>query len=228
MYYRIELCDLKKAEIGRLLVEIAGKSLQNSEWTLQGGLRSSHFFDVDLSYSRDSLPQLSKLISNKIKELSDVHGCSFDKVAFIEKGERGPVGLIGLMGSISPLIEKGVIIVRPSKWLLRSSIKGEVKKSDSFLIISDVATTGETIFSAAEKIWAFGGKVPYALVVIDRMQGATENLIRKGIQLYSLTSAQTLQTEKGEEIASKFNRSISTDFEPHLKDFGGSSITTLG
>lgn len=229
MLYRKELCNFKDPSEANLLTDIVGKSLCNSEWTLQGGLPSSHFFDID-NYSCasiGSLTSLSQYISSKVKLLSEKEGGQFNKLAFIDKQEGGPVGLISLMGSIAQSVNKEAVIVRPKKLLIRSTIKGEISKSDSVLILSDVATTGETIFQAAEKIHAHGGRTPNAIVVIDRMQGATENLGRKGIQLWSIASAKSLNENLGDRIKKKFNRVITPDYNPFLKDFGGVSVTAF-
>lgn len=226
MLYRRELCNLQNPDEAKLLVEIAAKSLQNSEWILTGGYSSRHFFDLDNSLcEKEKAKALSQLLADKIQELSKT--CTFNKVAFIDKGESGPVGLISIMGLIASLIDIETILVRPKKLLLRSVVKGELKMGDRVLILSDVATTGFTIFETAQKILARGANAPYALVVFDRLQGATENLGRKGIELYSLSSAKSLREEKGQEIQERYGLSITPDFEPNLKDFGGKCVTML-
>lgn len=218
MLYRRELCDLRNPDEAKLLVEIAEQSLQCSEWVLTEGLQSKHYFDIDNSLCvKDKAEELSNMLAEKINELSET--ISFNKIAFIDKNESGPVGLISIMSSIASLIDKETIIVRPKKLILRCAIKGQIKKDDRVLILSDIATTGRTIFQAAQKIWAYKVEAPYALVVFDRVQGATENLGRKGIGLYSLISAKSLREEQ--------KLSITPNFEPTFKDFGGRSTTNI-
>ncbi len=219
MLYRRELCNLQNPDEAKLLVEIAEQSLKCSEWVLTEGLQSKHYFDIDSSLCiKDKAEALSNKLSEKIKELSKA--ISFNKIAFIDKNESGPVGLISIMSSIASLVDKETIIVRPKKLILRSAIKGQIEKDDRVLILSDIATTGRTIFQASQKILECKeAKAPYALVVFDRVQGATENLGRKGIELYSLSSAKSL-LEEGK-------LSITPSFEPSLKDFGGKSFTNV-
>lgn len=228
MLNRRELCDLSDPKEADLLVRVAGKSLQNSEWTLTGGLPSRHYFDLD-NYLCDHTEAvcLSNKLIEKIKLMREKLG--FNKVAFVDKGENGPVGLITLKELIASSVDLETIIVRPKKLLIRSFIKGNLTKNDRVLILSDVATSGYTIFQAAQKIWMLQAKVPCALVVLDRAQGATDNLWRKGIELYSLSSAQSLnENETANKIKQEFRVTITNDFEPRLADFGGVSAVHVG
>jgi len=226
VFYKQELCNWDDPEEATLCLEIAGLSLRNSEYTLVGGLPSAHYFDIDnyLMENKNSSVALSKFLANKINQLSSSY--EFDKVAFIEKGGAGPVGLIAISSMLGKLIDKEMIIIRSKKRLLRGTVKGLLKKDDRVMILSDVATIGWTIFEAAEKVWDLGGKVPCALVVIDRDQGATVNLGRKGIELFSIYSAKTMREKKGAELEDRYKRAIEDRFVPQLVDFGGTSSTS--
>lgn len=229
MLNRRELCDLSNPDEAELLIDVAGKSLQNSEWTLTGGLPSKHYFDLD-SFLCDNAAAVL-LIDMLVKKIKLMHTrLNFNKIAFIDKGENGPVGLITFMGFIAKSVEIETIIVRPKKMLIRSFIKGTLVNNDRVLVLSDVATSGHTIFQAAQKLWGLHAKVPYALVVFDRAQGATLNLGRKGIELYSLISAESLHKDEKarERIAKTHNMAITNDFEQKLVDFAGTSAIKVG
>ncbi|MDQ7786737.1 MAG: hypothetical protein RDU01_03940 [Thermodesulfovibrionales bacterium] len=227
MFYKQELCNWDDPEEASLCLKIAGLSLRNSEYTLIGGLPSAHYFDIDsyLMENKNNATALAKLLADKINQLSKSH--EFNKVAFIEKGGAGPVGLISIRSTLGTLIEKEMIIIRSKKRLLRGTIKGSLNKDDRVIILSDVATIGWTIFEAAEKVWDLGAKVPYALVVIDRDQGATVNLGRKGIELLSIYTAKTIREKKGSELKEHYKTGIEDRFIMQLVDFGGSSSTSV-
>ena len=59
-------------------------------------------------------------------------------------------------------------------------------------IVEDVVTTGGQIASSAEDLRAEGATVEHALCVVDREQGAPENLSRAGLELRSLFRANEL------------------------------------
>lgn len=227
---RIELCDLRDKHEGEICLNIVGKSLKNSEYTLTGGGGSAQFLDLD-EYLLDpqGASDLVTLLSNHIEALNKNY-FPFDKIALIDKGGKGPVGLIRLFDLLAQKMTKfNFIIVRPMKHLNRSVVKGSLKKKERVLLLNDVATVGWTIFEAAEKIRAVGAEVPYALVVMDRYQGAITNLARKGIQLISLFSLkQLLDEDKFQELEDKFDKHVDRAFELQLVDFGGTSQTISG
>jgi orotate phosphoribosyltransferase len=218
MAEHIELYDLKNKADANFFIDLAETCTKRSEWTLSSGKPSNEFINIDeYMYNPQKSSELAKRISIKLKEIL-AYGDEFDKLAFIEKPD-GTVGLITLLGSISIDIDMPCIIIRPKKRLQMDTIKGKVSFGERILIISDIATSGSTIFSAAEILRSRGGKTPYALVVLDRLQGATENLVRKGIKLFSLSSINSINKTRRMKIPYKIT-------PPVLKDFGGKSMTT--
>lgn len=232
MAYFWELCNWQDSEEASLIIDIAGLSLQNSDYVLTGGIPSGHFFDLDIVFNNtEKANQLCDKLVEKISQLKKSSSYSFDKIAFIDKGEGGPVGLITcknlLSSKLANAFQSDFLIIRPKKLLLRAAVKGHLNAGDKVLILSDVATTGRTIFHAAEKVKELGGIVNSSLVVFDRRQGATENLYVKGIQLFSISSILSLE-ERNEEIQNKHNRRIeSLNKETILLDFGGNSSTSV-
>lgn len=228
MLYIRELCNLNDDEAD-VLIEAAGKSLQNSEYTLMGGTPSSHFFDIDLFLREGrNAEKLVDLLISKIKKITASDSYGITKIALIDKGEGGPLGLVSILSELAKGLEEELLLIRPKKLLLKAAIKGNIATGDKVLILSDVATTGRTIFKAAEKLVALGATAPATLVVFDRRQGATENLGMKGIQLFSLTSTVSLKEEKEKELKAKYRRGIKdSQIAPIYIDFGGRSVTNI-
>jgi len=174
---------------------------KNSHYTLVGGKDSRVFYDLDSYYLT---PQKMELLVIKIVEAINFlinAGIEFDRIAFLDKKE-GTIGLLPLFSAVQASINKPAIIVRLERELIRNSIKGEIKEGENILILNDAATSGRTLFKAIEKIVQHGCIVKNALVVNDRLQGATEKLDEQGVQLFSLTSVQQSAVSK-ENIFSK-------------------------
>jgi orotate phosphoribosyltransferase len=70
----------------------------------------------------------------------------------------------------------------------KERVDGHVAENAEVLMVDDVATSGQSIEKAIEGLKEEhpGCFVRRALVVIDRQEGATENLARRGIKLASL------------------------------------------
>lgn len=221
MLYRIELCNLSNPSEKEIVEQIIGSSTFNSEHTLQVGKSSQQYFDFDSYLSnRQNADILLNLLARKIKVLEKDSNERFDKIAFVEQ-EEGPTGLMAINNSLSKAVQKDSLIVRLRKKLYRSGIKGAYSETENVLIISDVATTGDSIFKAATKLRAVNISVSAALVIVDRLQGGTENLSRKGIQLYSITSIDSLISQFGDLLGEKH---LSFDAPLEFSDFGGVSI----
>ncbi len=235
MSTRRYLCNLDDPEEIRLWVKIAEASQKNSSYNTILGVPTSTYFDLDEfvlgtvkpgKYAHErTAAELDKAIEKfveKIKLAEEKCNTKFDKIAFIDKGGIGPLGMIAFIALAAVKSGRAVLIVRPRKRLLNASIKGELKSGENVLIVSDVATSGTTLFSAAQKIWQFGGKVPCALAWIDRDAGASENLEQYGIRLFAIVDSKIL-TSKSKVLKTAMRGDIQ---EKNYIDFGGKSITS--
>jgi len=96
--------------------------------------------------------------------------------------------------------QKEAVFVRPYKNTLRSAIEGrQLGADEKVLIISDIATTGETALKAASKLWLAGAIVAGALVFFDQELGAKENLALKDITLHRLYTRQEYRSQPDRE-----------------------------
>ena len=61
-----------------------------------------------------------------------------------------------------------------------------LKNGDRVILIDDVATSGKAILEAKQALDKIGVIVDKAIVIVDRNQGAAENLAKVGIKLESI------------------------------------------
>jgi orotate phosphoribosyltransferase len=59
-------------------------------------------------------------------------------------------------------------------------------------VLEDIATTGQSAIDAVEALRDAGAVVDRVLVVVDRQEGASENLAEHGVELDSLVTASQL------------------------------------
>jgi orotate phosphoribosyltransferase len=71
-------------------------------------------------------------------------------------------------------------------------VEGVLKKGDVVLLVEDIATTGGQVLEAAKVIAEAGAKVKKIVCVVDRRQGAEENIIGAGYKFESILTKDDL------------------------------------
>ncbi|HWE44809.1 MAG TPA: orotate phosphoribosyltransferase [Caulobacteraceae bacterium] len=112
--------------------------------------------------------------------------------------EMGAVPLLGAIAALSEAEGKPVrtFFVRKkakehgTQELVEGLAPDETLQGKRVLIIDDVATSGGSLWLAAEAVRAAGGVVDAGLVIVDREEGAREYLEERGMRLLSVFTAQ--------------------------------------
>ena len=71
-------------------------------------------------------------------------------------------------------------------------IEGTLTEGEEVVILEDIATTGGSAVDAAEALREAGAVVERVIVVVDREEGAAENLAEHGLELEALVTASDL------------------------------------
>ncbi|MHC4719351.1 MAG: orotate phosphoribosyltransferase [Planctomycetota bacterium] len=71
-------------------------------------------------------------------------------------------------------------------------VEGVLKKGDVVLLVEDIATTGGQVLEAAKVITEAGAKVDKIVCVVDRRQGAEENITGAGYKFESILTKDDL------------------------------------
>ncbi|NJE54198.1 orotate phosphoribosyltransferase [Thermococcus sp. 21S9] len=138
-------------------------------FVLTSGKESDYYINVKKLITN---PQALKLIAELMKEKAEELGVEFDRVA-------GPeLGAVPIATALSLETGKPLVIVRkkPKGHGTGSQIEGEVKPGERVLLVEDVTTTGGSVLRSAKVLESQGAKVSAILVVVDREEGAKENL----------------------------------------------------
>ena len=67
-------------------------------------------------------------------------------------------------------------------------IEGDLQEGDKVIVLEDVTTTGGSLIKAVKAVSENGGLVKKAFVIVDRDEGAIDNLKMEGIELEPLVS----------------------------------------
>lgn len=173
------------------------RSMRRSTYTLSAGTPSREYTDFDGYYlggqgDHDFSGELAQLrlaelvgkIVPRIAAAAAKH--SITRLAFSEKRDDGPIGMLTQMNLIMLTCGIESCIVRPEKRLYAASIKGRpILPGERVMVVSDVSTSGHTILRSAIRLRELGAYVPSAFVLLDRSAAARESLANDGIALES-------------------------------------------
>lgn len=104
------------------------------------------------------------------------------------------LGAVPLVAITSVEADQPYVIVRKSKkeYGTGNRIEGTLDGGESVVVLEDVATTGTSALEAVEALREAGANVERVLVVVDREEGAREQLATADVRLESLLTAEDL------------------------------------
>lgn len=169
-----------------LIARIKQTAYIEGEFVLRSGKKSSYYLDKYLFETcHDILEALGEEFGKYI----------YDHTTLIAGAELGGVALAT---AAALTWKKNWIIVRNSKKDYGTSkmIEGTLRKDDVVLLVEDIATTGGQILEAAKIITDAGARVEKIVCVIDRLQGARENIEKAGFSFKSILTIDDLDLKE--------------------------------
>ena len=165
-----------------LIKRVKETSYLEGDFTLRSGKKSKYYLD---KYLFETQPDVLKALG---KEFAKHAGGDVTLIAGAE------LGGVALAAATAMATNKKWIIVRNSKKDYGTSkmIEGVLKKDDVVLLVEDIATTGGQVLEAAKIITEAGAKVKKIVAVIDRKQGAGENITAVGYKFESILTKEDL------------------------------------
>jgi len=165
-----------------LAKRIADVSLLRGEFTLRSGRKSNYYLDkYRFETQPDVLAALGKLFAEYVTEKTDR----------IAGAELGAVPLAAAAGMASG---KPIVFIRNQKkdYGTAKQVEGVLNPGETVLIVEDVLTTGGQVLEAAKTLQDLGAKVERIVAVIDRLEGARENIEKAGFTFESLFTTKDL------------------------------------
>ncbi|MBI1363970.1 MAG: orotate phosphoribosyltransferase [Proteobacteria bacterium] len=175
------------SELLRLLADLSYRE-SDVPFKLSSGRTSTHFIDLKPTAMHT---RGAKLIADLMIEKLKPMDCDL-----IGGMETGGIPLVASICARCPdQMLKGAFFVRKQAkgHGTNKLIDGVFYKGAHTVLIEDVTTTGGSILKAAEAIRAAGGHVSYVLTVVDREEGATEELNAHNLTLIPLLTLSDLK-----------------------------------
>jgi orotate phosphoribosyltransferase len=164
-------------------------SLTRGNFTLASGRSSNYFFDLKPTMLH---PDGSALLADAL--LARMEDLGADYVGGLVMGAVPlTVGLVmRSRASDHPL--KGFWVRKEQKdHGAAKLVDGHLPDNAKVVVLEDVTTTGGSAMKAIKEVQARGGQVLALLTVIDRLEGARENLAKDGIELLSLYTTKDFE-----------------------------------
>ena len=165
-----------------LIKRIKETAYLEGDFTLRSGKKSKYYLD---KYLFETCPDILKALGTEFAKHAT------DDVTLIAGAELGGVALAAATAMETG---KNWIIVRNSKkgYGTGKLIEGVLKEGDVVLLVEDIATTGGQVCEAAKVITESGATVKKIVCVIDRKQGAGENITNAGYKFESILTKDDL------------------------------------
>jgi orotate phosphoribosyltransferase len=165
-----------------LIKRIKETSYLEGDFVLRSGKRSKYYLD---KYLFETCPDILKALGEEFaRHVSD-------DVTLVAGAELGGVAL-----AAATAMETGKrwIIVRNSKkgYGTGKMVEGVLNEDDVVLLVEDIATTGGQVTEAAKIISEAGATVKKIVCVIDRKQGAEENITNAGYTFEAILTKDDL------------------------------------
>ncbi len=158
-------------------------AVRYGDFTLASGKKSKYYIDIKkASTDPKTLKLIARQAALRVKEM-DV-----DTVTGAE------LGGVPLATAVSMETELPLHIVRKAvkDYGTKSRFVGDVKPGDKLVMLEDVTTSGGSVIDAIEIIRETGAEVRYVICVVDREEGAKENLKEINAELLPLVTASDL------------------------------------
>jgi orotate phosphoribosyltransferase len=170
---------MTRDELARRIADVA---LLRGEFTLRSGRKSNYYLDKYLFETQpDILRALGELFAQKID-------AGADRIAGAE------LGAVALAAATAMACNKPFVIIRNQKKDYGTSklIEGTLQAGENVIIVEDVLTTGGQVLEAAKTLKDAGAKVDRIIAVIDRLEGARQNIESAGYRFESLFPTRDL------------------------------------
>ncbi len=169
---------MDKSELAR---RIKAAAYLEGDFVLRSGKRSKYYLD---KYLFETDPVILVELGRRLAE----HAGDADQIAGAE------LGGVPLAAATAMACGKTYVIVRSAKkdYGTAKRLEGKLAPGARVLLVEDVATTGGQVLEAAKVLTEAGATVARVVCVIDRLEGARENLQAAGFTFEALLTRQDL------------------------------------
>jgi orotate phosphoribosyltransferase len=172
----------------RLLEIIKAKSLLLGEFKLVSGAVSNYYLDMKPTmFDPEGAHLVAELVCDLIADERDV-----EAIGGLELGAV-PIIVAVCARSWHGRPVAGFVVRKEIKdHGTEQKIDGNFKPGSTVILFDDVTTKGGSVMKAVRAVRARGARVAKIITLVDRLEGASENLGKEGIELVALYTTREL------------------------------------
>ena len=169
----------------KLKVLLEKEALKRGKFTLSSGKESNYYLDGRVI---TMTPEGAHLVASIILEMAK--GKKIDAIGGPTLGADPIVGAIAALSHLNNIPLKTFIVRKAAKEHgMSKQIEGPALETGArVILVDDVATTGKALIEAKQALDKAGLIADTAIVIVDRLEGASENLAKSGLKLESIFS----------------------------------------
>lgn len=166
----------------RLLEIIKAKSVRKGHFTLASGATSTFYLDLKpTAFDSEGAALIGAILVERLKAYPDAVA-----VGGLELGAVPIVTSVTLASWPERPIAAFVVRKKTKDHGTAQAIDGNFTPGSSVVLIDDVTTKGGSVMQAVEAVRANGATVLCVMSLVDRQEGARENLGKAGVELVSI------------------------------------------
>lgn len=179
------LADLKE----KLRTLLEKDALKRGEFVLSSGKKSNYYLDGRvITLTPEGAYLVGKIILEMIKDKA------IDAVGGPTLGADPIVGAVAVLAHIQQVPLKTFIVRKATKEHgTQRQVEGpQLKAKERVVLVDDVATTGKSLVEAKAALDNLNVVVDSVIVIVDRSEGAVENLAKVGLKLEAIFKKEEL------------------------------------
>lgn len=169
-------------------------AIKFGKFKLSSGKESAYYIDLRL------VPSFPHQFRKMIKSLQNA---MFEKIDLNNIDFIASVPTSGLVIASALAIEtvKPLIYVRqkPKEYGTGSLIEGKISQGSQVVLVDDVGTTGHSLLNAIKALRDAKIEIDSAFVIINRLEGAKENVSAAKVKLFEITDILTIANSLHDE-----------------------------
>lgn len=178
-----------RAELADIL---RSKSVKTGKFTLASGKESDLYVDCRVTtLDARGAVLVGRVLHDLLRKTEAELGIQAGSLGGLTMGADPLTLAVAMTSSLAgdkDLIQAFNVRKEPKGHGRGKRIEGNFDPSRPVVVVDDVITTGDSTLKAIEAIEAEGGKVAFALILVDRQEGGRQNIEGKG---YPVVAAYT-------------------------------------